>query len=320
MLEDHPKGIESIAIYENFYNIYDKLHTFIFRNCFLGQQGGFSLVLNISSPTRGYLKLPVPVTLDGSDTCLRHSSGRGIGKLPSVMCHDDENKYGAFCYPKCRDGYESFGCCVCHQQCPSNFHDDGAATCIKPEAYGRGAGYPWKFGDGLDSNEMFRRCEADHGTGNCEKYGAIVYPKCRSGFHPIGCCVCTPRCPDGMHDIAISCEKDSYGRGAGVFRPTCSDDQEEDAGLCYKKCPDGFHGVGTVCWQNCPSSIPYKCGVMCTEDTSTCLRKVASIVKSALEVGGDIFIGVAAANILAIIEAAFKVADIVADVKSNPYC
>ena len=299
--------------------LYDQLHTVIL-NCVLGQQGGFSLVLNISSPTNGYFKLSIPLTLDGSDTCLKHSSGRGVGKPLSVICQDDEEQNGDLCYPKCRDGYESFGCCVCHQQCPSDFTDDGAATCIKPEPYGRGAGYPWKFGDGFNSDGMFRRCEADHGAGNCEEDGLIVYPKCRSDFHAIGCCICTPDCPDGMSDIGISCEKDSYGRGAGVSRLECTNDQEEDAGLCYEACPDGFHGSGPVCWQNCPSSLPHKCGVMCTEKLSTCVEKTASIVKSALEMGFDIFKGVATADAMEFAEAALEAADTIEDVMSNPFC
>ncbi len=43
-----------------------------------------------------------------------------------------------------------------------------------------------------------------------------MYPKCQSGFHAVGCCVCSPTCPDGMNDIGISCGKNSYGRGVGV--------------------------------------------------------------------------------------------------------
>ncbi len=39
--------------------------------------------------------------------------------------------------------------------------------------------YPWQFGDPLNDSGMFRRCEADHGRGNCEKWGAVVYPKCK---------------------------------------------------------------------------------------------------------------------------------------------
>lgn len=37
---------------------------------------------------------------------------------------------------------------------------------------------------------MFSRCEADNGVGKCEKYGLIVYPKCRTGYTNDGCCIC----------------------------------------------------------------------------------------------------------------------------------
>lgn len=90
--------------------------------------------------------------------------------------------------------------------CPTGFRDDGA-YCYKPSPYGRGVGYPWKFGDGLSSDGMFDRCEADHGDGNCEKCLAIVYPKCADNFHAVGCNICSPDCPSGMTDIGISCQK-----------------------------------------------------------------------------------------------------------------
>jgi hypothetical protein len=54
---------------------------------------------------------------------------------------------------------------------------------------------------------MFSRCEAANGRGNCEQVGAIVYPKCKSGFYAIGSNICSPVCPTGMQDIGVSCKK-----------------------------------------------------------------------------------------------------------------
>ena len=54
--------------------------------------------------------------------------------------------WGAIWYPKCRDSFHNAGCCICESECPSGFRDDGL-YCAKPDAYGRGVGYPWKFGD-----------------------------------------------------------------------------------------------------------------------------------------------------------------------------
>jgi len=44
----------------------------------------------------------------------------------------------------------------------------------------------------------------------------MYYPKCKAGFHNVGCCVCSPNCPSGWTDVGISCKKpNTYGRGAG---------------------------------------------------------------------------------------------------------
>lgn len=136
-----------------------------------------------------------------------------VQELRDGSCNDDEEKDGALCYPKCKAGYTGVGP-VCWQNCPSKFRDDGA-FCAKPDSYGRGAGYPWKFGDPIDSlKPAKKRCERAHDQG-CEKEGAIYYPKCNRGFKAVGCCVCSPVCENGMTDIGVSCAKGSYGRGAG---------------------------------------------------------------------------------------------------------
>jgi hypothetical protein len=175
----------------------------------------------------------------------KNSYGRGVGIV--MVCAADEDQDGALCYPKCKDGYRGVGP-VCWQACPAGFRDDGA-FCAKPEPYGRGAGYPWQFGDALDDSGMVRRCEADQGRGNCEKSGAIVYPRCRSGFHAVGCCVCSPDCPSGMPDAGVSCTKGSYGRTAGVPLHACPEGHEKDGALCYPLCKPNYKGVGPVCWE-----------------------------------------------------------------------
>lgn len=98
----------------------------------------------------------------------------------------------------------------CISVCPAGWRDDGL-FCRLAE-YGRGAGYPWKFGDALNDSGMFKRCQADNGAGNCEKWGAVVYPKCKAGFSPFGCCICRPAKPNceaaGLNSgIDLSCAK-----------------------------------------------------------------------------------------------------------------
>ena len=172
------------------------------------------------------------------------SYGRGAGE--PLGCAADEDKDGALCYPKCKTGFKGVGP-VCWESCPAGFRDDGA-FCAKPESYGRGAGYAWQASDG-DAG-MFSRCEHDNGKGNCEKDGAIVYPKCRASFHKVGCCVCSPDCPGGMNDIGVSCAKQSQGRTAGTPLHACPADMDKDGALCYPKCKAGFKGVGPVCWES----------------------------------------------------------------------
>ncbi len=176
----------------------------------------------------------------------RDSYGRGVGV--AMVCGPDEEQNGALCYPKCKDGYAGVGP-VCWQACPAGYRDDGA-FCAKPEPYGRGAGYAWQFGDDLNDGGMFRRCEAAQGQGHCEKSGAIVYPRCRAGFHAVGCCVCSPDCPASMADAGVSCTKGSYGRTAGIPLHDCPVGQEKDGALCYPLCKPNYKGVGPVCWES----------------------------------------------------------------------
>ncbi|CAF3617613.1 unnamed protein product [Rotaria sp. Silwood1] len=162
------------------------------------------------SAVRGAMKALVSLA-SRSDICLRNSRGRGVGTALITKCNANEEQSGALCYPKCSEGYKAIRCCLCRKnECPPEYTDDGIAACIKPKACGRGTGYGWKFSDGFNSCGMFKRCEADHDAGNCKQSGAVVYPKCKSGFQPIGCCICSPSCPDGMTDLGISCTKLVY--------------------------------------------------------------------------------------------------------------
>ena len=108
--------------------------------------------------------------------------------------------------------------------CPTDFHDDGD-YCGKPASYGRGGGYPWQGSDGVSNpnDSMLARCKANGNPQGCEMDGAIAYPKCKAGFHKVGCCVCSPDCPSGWEDIGVSCHKpntkgncQAYGRVAGL--------------------------------------------------------------------------------------------------------
>jgi len=209
---------------------------------------------------------------DESQLCWKKSFGRGVGTVPT-QCSTGYDKDAGLCYKKCPSGYAGVGP-VCWQSCPSGFRDDGA-FCAKPEPYGRGGGYPWKFGDSLDDSGMRSRCEGDHGAGNCEKDGAIYYPKCKANFHKVGCCVCSPDCPSGMADMGVSCTKQTSTRGAGTV-PSCGN-LAYDAGLCYESCPRDFDGVGPICWGKCPSDFPFPCGAGCAVSEAACAAAVTEM-------------------------------------------
>jgi|688.fasta_scaffold61920_2 hypothetical protein len=100
--------------------------------------------------------------------------------------------------------------------CPDGWRDDGTVCWL--DSYGRGGGYPWKFGDGFNLDNARRRCENDNPQG-CDKYGEIIYPRCRSGYHSVECCLCEP---DGgikriELDARLSCPYEKHTKRVGAL-------------------------------------------------------------------------------------------------------
>lgn len=221
--------------------------------------------------------------------CWRESYGRGVGTIPT-SCNGGQQYDAGLCYDQCQSGMKGVGP-VCWGSCPGGWTDHGVG-CTKPAPYGRGGGYPWKFGDALNDSGMFQRCEADNGRGNCEKNGAVVYPKCKPGYHQVGCCVCSPDCPAGFGDTGATCTKPSYGRGAGKIPTACAGGAEYDAGLCYTGCRAGFSGVGPVCWGQCPAGW-VNCGAGCASSADECAGAITDQVVSVLDVAANIALTVA---------------------------
>lgn len=120
-------------------------------------------------------------TIARTDLCWKDSYGRGVGE-PLSVCPSGKERIGALCYSTCPTGFHRFGF-DCHSTCPSSFRDDGL-FCRHAE-YGRGAGYPWKFGDSFNNHGLLSRCEREHGHGKCEMWGAIAYPKMSCWVPPI---------------------------------------------------------------------------------------------------------------------------------------
>jgi len=225
--------------------------------------------------------------------CWRDSYGRGVGTIPTD-CGAKQNDAG-LCYPACAAGYGAAGP-VCWGKCPAGFTDHGVG-CTKPAPYGRGAGYPWKFGDKAFSLDGARnRCNKDNPTAGCEKDGAILYPKCKPGFHKVGCCVCSPDCPSGFGDTGATCTKPTQTRGAGTIPTACSGGKQNDAGLCYTGCNTDYKGVGPVCWGKCPPSSPVDCGAGCAATSSECVQAITDQVVSVMDVAVNIATTVATAG------------------------
>lgn len=233
---------------------------------------------------------PLVASAAAQQVCWRDSYGRGVGKIPS-QCDLYEEKQGLLCYPKCRAGYRGV-LNVCWQNCPAGSRDDGA-FCRYAE-YGRGVGFPWKFGDALNDRGMFKRCERRHGRGRCEKWGAVAYPKCKPGYAPFGCCICRPQrvnCAGMAGRIDLSCAKKSYVRA--TITPSCSRGRQYDAGLCYPKCKSRYNGVGPVCWGRCPASHPVDCGAACATSSAACANAVTDQVVSVLDAAANLALTVA---------------------------
>jgi hypothetical protein len=190
---------------------------------------------------------------DNEKRCWLNTYGRGVG-VPLSTCDSHLEKSGLLCYYKCRSGYYSIGP-VCYEYCPNGFRNDGL-FCAKPAAYGRGGGYAlFHWGRCLSQNRQ-----------GCEKSGWLVYPKCRKGFYPVGCCICSPGCQRGQRDMGVSCAKRTYGRGVGVPMK-CRRNEEQNVGLCYPYCKSGYRGIGPVCWAQCPKGWK-QCGALCQEKSS----------------------------------------------------
>ncbi|RHY28104.1 hypothetical protein DYB32_006254 [Aphanomyces invadans] len=226
---------------------------------------------NESSASRGLQTTTAPF-------CWLNSYPRGVGKVPS-SCAAGQERIGLLCYPNCPPGMSRKGL-DCHSNCPEGLEDQGL-FCRKKE-YGRGVGFPWKYGDGLSDHGMFERCEAAHGTGNCEKYGLIVYPKCEEGYTAFGCSTCRPK-PPNCQEYGLAGRFDlSCAKKVVIGDPelgTCASGEERDAGLCYKQCKTGFSGVGPVCWGPPPSGW-VRCGMGAATTSTQCAEIMVDQIMS----------------------------------------
>ena len=177
---------------------------------------------------------------DSGSTCWYD---RGIGRIPDKRpCDQGEVDTGATCWvdtygrgtgrdadwESCGDGYDVGGTCWTHNYKTSW----GSVGCTGGRGF-RIQGYDDCYTSDFpyvskNIGARARTCNADE-----DRDGVSCYPKCKSGYHAVGCCLCEP---DGGNTKKWL--KD---------RQYCADDEEMKDGFCYKKCKPGFNAGVTIC-------------------------------------------------------------------------
>lgn len=238
-----------------------KIIIFIIGLClFIGL--GYYIYLKLANSPLGSVIGTLTGGISTATTELAGSKPRGVGVIPN-QCPSGQTWNVGLCYDiKSKVAEESGNDKIpsnwevtapgfigkkCSYALPGYTRDDGTTCWIDAKTVGRGVGYPWKGGDALNLDKATTRCEADWGKGNCEQYGAIMYPKCTlpkilPGSSPSGCCTCL---------LTAKTASKSVKSLIGTIPTGCpSDHPDNQAGLCYVACPTGMKGVGPVCWPN----------------------------------------------------------------------
>ena len=153
------------------------------------------------------------------------------------------------CYPPCKEGYTGLSH-LCWTVCPPGFAN-GGVFCDKPAGH-------WRRD--RKSNE----CDPGfHENGN---WGFATY--------------CHADCPKTMTDVASTCTKQSYGRGAGVPLG-CSNGLVQAGLFCYKECANGYEGSGDFCFSVCAPGFEFCGPALCVPSAEkNCSSKIANMVKS----------------------------------------
>ncbi|KAF0686878.1 Aste57867_21352 [Aphanomyces stellatus] len=210
--------------------------------------------------------------------CRRQASWRGnqVSPLVNQCLPTTEDTFGPLCLPKCRPGYEPIDFDMCRKVGCSGAVgvSDLGIWCTKPAAYTRPGHAIW------DQAKCNAEVVAATGGANpsCEKCAFMWFPPCKSGFHAIGCFICTPDCPVGTTDDGAFCRKDAYFRGISISRLGCPTGKEQSLLLCYPPCGPNQDGAGPLCSPQCPSDAPVACGLFCASSTATCAASVVAVV------------------------------------------
>jgi hypothetical protein len=167
---------------------------------------------------------------------------------------------GKLCCKDCPKGYLTVGK-LCIEKCPKGMIDAGE-KCKKPEEYTR---------KGFTCEE---KCKKEAEVKRCEKFDELFYPECKKGFHPVGCCLCVPDCPETPNTFVKKVIKRI------CKKPECKKDEVLFKGKCYPKCPKKFDGKGPICWaKECPKGRE-RCGFFCVKPgCDLCNRHTNKVLK-----------------------------------------
>ena len=178
--------------------------------------------------------------VDTGTTCWVDTYGRGAGRPRDGSCPNGWRNDGTSCW-------EDLNC----KTVDNGYHNLswGSVNCNGPK--NRSTHAPWWLGGGHTGwddcySTWIAKLETSCSGCGCIKQGTnyscnddeemsdlLCYPKCKSGYHAVGCCLCEP---DGGNTKKWL--KD---------RQYCADDEEMKDGLCYKKCKPGFNAGVTIC-------------------------------------------------------------------------
>ncbi len=245
--------------------------------------------LNAEDLTKVMEWIAVQVSAEQLPFCYRQSYARKkTPYVPAGKCiSKKDNTSLVDCMEPCPAGkfLDEQGKCTGQKYCPDPLTQVANGRCGKPAAYGRGAGYAWQF-DGINLDGATARCEKEHGKGGCEQCLAIIYEKCKPGFHPVGCNICSPDCPKDFLDEGTTCRPltpalTAYAAQTVAQKHTDSYESRcmpgstsylNTAGGCFESCTnknDTF--AGPTCFGSCPSQNPVGCLAGCAKDTKSCV-------------------------------------------------
>lgn len=258
---------------------------------------------------RGVGKLPklkscsdIPNARDDGTSCWLDTYGRGAGRPRDQSCPNGWRNDGISCWEdlNCRTEDKGFhnltwGSVACNgpQQQPTyapgwlgggrtGFNDCYSTWIAKLETTCSGCGC-------IKQGTSYS-CNADE-----DMWGTGCYPKCKSGYDAVGCCLCQPS--NGGPRIVRNLAERQY----------CDAGDEMIGGLCYTKPKDGFGCTLTTCSKSrnpvtlgadkssamrqvCPTDKPFNDAGLCyqtTKDGFTCGATICSKGRNPVTLGAD---------------------------------